>query len=1318
MSAHGAPSTAWPVGRRLADRYIVEDLIGEGGFGQVYRARQIGTGQAVAVKRLRLVTGPGAPPADRQRARFEREVALCGRLFHPNVVRVIDAGEAEGELFTVFEFVPGRTLAAVLAEQGRLGLDETLHLMGQVLDGLAAAHAAGVVHRDLKPHNIMVTETGARRNALILDFGTGALADGLSDGARLTASLEVLGTPAYAAPEQLRGLEPTPRTDLYAWGLIVLECLTGSRVIEGDTPHAALFAQLGADPIPLPPSLTGQPLGALLARVLEKDVERRDVGAAELLRALVELGAPSARPAAEADDGPLAPGEVATLGPPIDPRHWARPGGDRRQLIAVAARVELSPVGEVDPEVLDRLTRQQLAACAEDVAPTGARLAGALGTGLVWYFGAPAREDDARRAQRAMEALRAGMTRRAATLEKSYGVRAALRVGVHAARQVVGPPAGAGPHPDALGLLAGRALALADAALDGPRVSSTARRLLDAAPRLDVADTLSTSRRAPFVGRDRELSTLRALWASARSGAGRAALVVGEAGMGKSRLAQALYDDIEGGRWLVARCLPEARNSTLRPIVDLFESLLDAPDDAPPAARIDALARFVEARGLDAHEAMPLLGAALGLPVSERWPMPGLPPARRREVTFDLLLCSLFDLAERQPLVLWVDDLHWADPSTLDLLKLLIEDLPTAPVFALMTTRPGFEPPWAAGRVDQVRLDRLAPAAVEALIEACDAGHAVGEALRGRIADRTDGVPLFVEELTRMLAERPAGGGDAVPETVEASLAARLDALGPARRTARVAAVIGREFREDLLALVCERDPIELSADLRALVDATLVHRRRRARPVFVFKHALVRDAAYGALTAPDRARIHGRIGEALEARFPEEVARRPELLAHHFGAAGDRRRATRYAETAASAALHRSANVEAVEHARQAIAWLDGLADPRERDQRELRLTGLMTPALMASTGFVAPELRAALDRAAALIESLGLNEAALPILWSTAMVRNVLGDRAEARSLMGRVIEHAERTDDRSNLLAGLSMRAGFRVIDGDMRAAEVDYARARGLYDPERDRALAARYGWDPFMVLLTGSALSLYATGRVDAAVEGSARGEAWSREIEHAHSIAQALMYRCILALWADEPAQAKRHGEAGRAFCLEHGLPDNLVYIEMLRAWGADDIDALRAALEQCRGIGLRLGLSMYPAALAQLEARRGRHAEALALVDDCIAFAEETGEGMFLPRLHGMRGTWSLALDPTGGRAVESWRVALAVADETGAVMMALPAAIDYARWLLDRGDTAGAHAVLDPRLEVIDGGDGVAIVERARSLRSAGAMGAEVER
>src|SRR5215510_9363246 len=356
--------------------YEILSELGRGSFGRVYKARQLSTSQDVAIKILRLHPEDGVEDVRVQTDRFRREMRLCSELAHPNIVRVIDSGESPtGILYTVFEFVPGSTLKAVLAAEGKLGMRESVHLMGQVLDALSCAHARGVVHRDLKPENIMVTKTGVRRNALVLDFGLGGLARDVRDWQlpRITATREMMGTPCYAAPEQLRGEPPSTRSDLYSWGLIFLECLTGELAVSGASAHEVILKQIGPDPIPIPTWLRPQRIGRLLEAVTAKQIEKRDVTIEGLLQALG---------LSEFDE--LQDADVVAKSQPL-------PAGERRQLTLVCCRLGITRVdGEpIDLEEVDALLHAQHAIIGELAGRSDGHIAGIMADRILLAFGYP-----------------------------------------------------------------------------------------------------------------------------------------------------------------------------------------------------------------------------------------------------------------------------------------------------------------------------------------------------------------------------------------------------------------------------------------------------------------------------------------------------------------------------------------------------------------------------------------------------------------------------------------------------------------------------------------------------------------------------------------------------------------------------------------------------------------------------------------------------------------------------------------------------------------------------------------------------------------
>ena len=411
-------------------RYEILAQLGEGSFGQVYKARQLSTGQNVAIKTLRFWQGDAAADVENQIARFRREMRLCAELSHPNIVRLIDSGESrDGVLYAVFEYVSGSTLRELLATEGHLGWEMTRHLMVQVLDALACAHVRGVVHRDLKPANIMVTKTGAQWNAMVLDFGLGGFARDGEDWLlpRLTVAGELLGTPSYAAPEQLRGESPSTRSDLYAWGLILLECLSGEIAVSGKSMQEIVFRQLGPESVAIPPVIRNGRLRRLLHRVTTKQLERRDITIDDILQTVSLIDAEELR----RPRGLVFPDATVAATP-------SSFEGERRHLTVLfcdlVGSTELS--ARLDPEEFCEIVRTYQRSAEEVVVRFGGQVGKSLGDGLLVYFGWPkAHEDDAERAVRAGLALPSAIS--ALNERLPPGLRLAVRVGMHTGSVVV-----------------------------------------------------------------------------------------------------------------------------------------------------------------------------------------------------------------------------------------------------------------------------------------------------------------------------------------------------------------------------------------------------------------------------------------------------------------------------------------------------------------------------------------------------------------------------------------------------------------------------------------------------------------------------------------------------------------------------------------------------------------------------------------------------------------------------------------------------------------------------------------------------------------
>src|SRR5712691_6172901 len=684
--------------------------------------------------------------------------------------------------------------------------------------------------------------------------------------------------------------------------------------------------------------------------------------------------------------------------PPAAPQS---PDAERRQLTVMFCDLvdSTSLASQLDPEDLREVVRAYQETAATVIQRFDGHIAQYLGDGLLVYFGYPqAHEDDARRAVRtglgiveAMEALNARLAQR-------YGVQLAVRIGIHTGVVVVGEMGG-GSRQEQLAMgetpnVAARLQGLA--APDTVVISPTTFRLVQgyftchdlgahalkglAAPlqvyrilgesaaqsRLDVASATGLT---PLVGRDAEVALLLERWAHSQDGAGQVVLLRGEAGIGKSRLVEVLRERVlsEGATRMVFHCSPDHQNSVLYPVIDHLQRFLQWQRDEAPQSKFDTLERVLRASRLPLDDVVPLFAALLSVPLPERYAPLNLTPQRQRQKTQEALVAWLLEAAERQPVLAVWEDLHWADPSTLELLSMMLDQAPMARMLTLLTCRPEFRPPWAThAPVTQVTLNRLGRTQVEAMIPSLTGAKTLPTEVVQQVVAKTDGVPLFVEELVKMILEsglvREQAGRYvltgplpplAIPSTLHDSLMARLDRLSAARELAQLGAVLGRGFAYELLQAVAPVDEITLQQGLNQLVDAELVYQRGLPpRSRYLFKHALIQDAAYQSLLKSTRQQYHQRIAQVLAAQFPAIAETQPELIAHHYTEAGLSAPALGYWQRAGQHAIERSANLEAVAHLTKGLELLADLPDTPERAQQELVMQTTLGPALLVTKG------------------------------------------------------------------------------------------------------------------------------------------------------------------------------------------------------------------------------------------------------------------------------------------------------------------------------------------------------------------------------
>jgi TOMM system kinase/cyclase fusion protein len=1337
----------------FAGRYQAGRQLGEGGFGQVYLATQVATGQQVAIKLLQLKQNKSI---ETQIARFQREMLLCAGLHHPNIVRLIDSGQLGTDvLCTVFEYVPGETLASVL-RKGGLDPREATHLMMQVLDALGCAHAAGIVHRDLKPQNIMITSTGVRRNAMVLDFGIGAIVEAarLEEFSRLTKTNELLGTPAYAAPEQLRGQTPSIRSDLYSWALVFLECLTGEQAIKADSLHEMLARQSGPEPVPIPAWLRAHHIGRVLSRALVKQVDRRTVDATELMRDLERREVAGSNlealanyrnttpSGAERIDSQDSSGArlIGTLMESFDlERHVL--AGERRQVTALCGTLVLSPSSPNGARNLDLrsylgLVQAQQRLWSDVLRAHDGYFAGSVGDRYLFYFGYPlAKEDDAVRASRCALALVETTRERSEQLQAELGVRMDVTIGLHTDLVVTQMMSSSMIYSDVVGLtpvIAERINEAACAGADGGVIVSDATRrvlrdrfLFEPAGELrcgELAEPVVLHRLLRertetgdtdqvFVGRAHELSLLEHRWRLAERGEGQTILVSSEPGVGKSRLTRELHRRLpaSGHRFLVCRCAQESRNSALQPIIDLFEHLLGAylassgteggpASDGQRANALDELLSDLGDAAAHSDHAFQLLAGLLGIPLDpQRYPPLTLTPDRQRELTNNAVIAVLLELSEEQPLLFLAEDVHWADPSTLALLEQLFADVDTSSICAILTARPDFELPSSLTFKTQVQLTPLANAEVAELLGKLAGGIELTPAVVNQITERADGIPLFVEELMQVLVGKPPAG-DAhveVPATLRDALMARLDRLGPARLTALVASALGREFSSELLEQVAvEFGDDDVKTHIEALHDEGVVTRkRRRGTVLYTFKHALVREVAHAAMLPEDRRTVHARTASALERNFHDVVAKRPELLAMHHRLAGQNREAITYAQQAATFAMMRSANLEAGAHAKEALEWLPDLIDQRERAEAELDLNGILTRVVMITQGYGVVDMEALLRRSEVLIAELGSSKHVFPNLAAFGLFHLVRGNMSAALQVASRLVElgreAAELEGDRGQEVFGLSFLAQCAYFEGQFARQYEASKRASQLFNPLTHAGHTFQYGMDSKINIDAHLAPSLSITGSLDAALAAAAAARDRSAALNIPH-----VTYATLFALVCMYQLRGDRDGvirisDEIRALAAAQGGSWFVWLTETQRAWAERRREPVKAYVDLLRTFDASFSRGYWCVLVAELDEEMGELDHGLEIIDWALDSIDD-GSRYLLPEMHRVRARLLGAKGDTHREdAISAVKTAIATAHADGSLLFELRAAIDQVR-MTNQLDLSGN--AMDTLREVVD--------------------------
>jgi predicted ATPase len=747
------------------------------------------------------------------------------------------------------------------------------------------------------------------------------------------------------------------------------------------------------------------------------------------------------------------------------------------------------------------------------------------------------------------------------------------------------------------------------------------------------------------------------------------------------------------------------------------------PDDIPDD-KLDKLEALLAVSGRPTAEAVPLIAPMMSIPLGDRYAPPNVSPQRQKQLTLAALVDQLAGLAEQHPVLFHFEDAHWIDPTSHEMIDLTIMRAPDLKALIIISFRPGFTPAWAGEpHVTLLALNRLDGRTGAQLATEVDGAAALPGHVIDKIVARSDGVPLFVEEITKTVLEAGAasnGAADApaliaIPASIEDSLMARLDRLGPVKEVAQIAAVLGRTFSQDVLATVVALDEVTLEAALDRLVAAELVYRRAFAGGVdYEFKHALVQDAAYRSLLKSRRQHHHARIADVLKGKFPEITE--PELLAHHYTEAGRVEQAIDYWLKAGQRAMQRSDHVEAEGHLRKGLELLASLPETTERQHREIALQNTLGVCLGPIRGFGNPDVAAAFTRAAEISERVDDARGLFVALRGKGQYHMISGDMRTARDETGRILSLAERMDDHSFLIEAHHLGWSALCATGDFRTAQRHADEGIAAYERERDHHLTHLYsGHDPGMCCRAWGSLSLGQLGYPDRALALCRDGLALAEALAHPFTVAIALWATGILHQLRREPGATHEAGERLINYSSEKGLPPMVPLGKVFRGDAqarqgefSEGIAQMREGIAELRTFGILFSLPSFFPALASAYASSGNVSDGLAVVEEGLAMARTGGDRFSLPEIHRVKATLLLARSAADDRvaAEAAFGEALDVARSQQARLLELRAATGLARLWGDNGRRGPAREVLAPVYKAFTEGFDTADLKEAKAL------------
>ncbi len=1044
-------------------------------------------------------------------------------------------------------------------------------------------------------------------------------------------------------------------------------------------------------------------------------------------------------------------------------------GGERRHMTVMFSDLVDSTrlAGELDPEDMRDLLMAYQNVAADAIARHAGFLAQFLGDGVLAYFGYPeAHEDDARLAIDAATTIVEAM----ASLQARFGrPDIDARVGLHTGEVVVVGAGEGGQDHEIVGETPNIAARLQAVAGPGSVVISDRTSelvegyfALESMGNLDLKgvarqvpgyrilgrteartrfDAIAGRGLTPLIGRDDALDELMTHWEAVRQGPGRVVMLSGEPGIGKSRLAHELLKLIaaEGNPTLRLRCSPYNTGSPLFPLVEQLLTLVGGGehDTADPAQRLDRLEAHLTGLGMDADYCAPGLAELLAIPSGDRYPSSSDSADRRKRRTLDVLFQWLLtQTAGGEALMLVVEDIQWTDPTTLELLGRFFGPDPVSGVMLLLTHRTDYVPLWVhRPHVHHMSLERLGADSIRALLQELTGGRALPAELEVAIASRTDGVPLFVEEVTHAVlesgyVEEQSGSlvsaatvpERLVPATLRESLMARLDRLGEAREVAQTLSVVGREATFDLLRVISALDDPELEAGLDRLVETDLVRRRHSpAGATYVLKHWLLQDVAYESLLRSSRRRYHERIAQALPRELPNIVETQPEFLAYHLIEAGKNSEAIAYLLRAGELAHRRSANTEAIEHLNRALALARGLPESIERQKLELTLLISLGAPLTVSKGYSVPEVEQTYSRAGELCRAMGDDETPhfFRALYGTWRVHLLRAEYSRGLEFGHQLLRLAESSGNDTQLGAAhraLGSTLYYLGDDPDAASHHLQEVIASEALARDRHSFLDELHDvTDPWITCHAYQSWSMWLTGRPAEAKRLCQRTLDLSAELQHPFTRALAFSFGSWLYQWQGDAELVHQYATDAHAVAKEQGFAFWIGWDEIMLGWaqaaGGDQrggLELMARGLSNWHAVGSELGTTYFLTLMAEAQRDAGQLDEAWRSLDAAEEVAERTREGWWSPEVRRLRGELLWRRGSPIEEVEHQLTLARELAVRRSAWSLALRASLTLAELRREQGREEEARRLLEDALGRFPqvSADGDPAIPKARAL------------